>query len=574
MNRPPIPTGSRILLAEQAKAEIGKAWLTQTGFGYKSFFLNGPSSVRFDFSTLTLETGYYRIGLIVRTGTRWDNAIGQIQHYRLHLNSSSKDEKVTIENLSTLIEPEFDPVMDSGEPDSWANWYGSIQPNRPILLQGDETLLFENLENHGGVLALWIQPVHPLNSVTIDLTVPAPQHAFIEDTQPTVDLTMRLPEGLPPLEAQIQVEWLDMLTDTAHTSQEPLGLRPGEHQQQTLTRSVPPGVYRVTVSLVDENGATIRNPSSARCFLAYAPTRMAKDLPEDWPLAVHVNPEIPPLPGFKWYRYFALWSETNPAHGVYDWDEIDKVYKAVKEEGGLLMIASDGSPLWTSSKEKEGMNWMKNATAHPPDDWETLQTYLKKLVERYQDDSGTLAALELVNEPNTQARWLGTTEDMIEMAAIFREVASSSAHPIQIVGLSISAGHHIAFVKEQIQAGLLEHIDAISAHFYEELMSFEADTPINNLPRHVQMLEEPMRSAGFDLPMINTESGIGFANREQDRLITQTELNARAEAHSDFKPAEPWLIGKNWRDVSERRAAAGYVSGTVTLMASDVRPSF
>ena len=242
--------------------------------------------------------------------------------------------------------------------------------------------------------------------------------------------------------------------------------------------------------------------------------------------------------------------------------------------GGRLLIASDGSPVWTSARGKAGMAWSAEATAYPPDDWGHLREYLDTMLARYADERGTLAALELCNEANTAERWLGDTADMLAMARVFGEAVKKSGRSIQRIGLAVSAGDQREYVSAQVEAGVLNEVDAVSAHFYEELMSPEAATPINNLPRHVAMLREPMRAGGFDLPMINTECGIGFAPRVGDRLPTQEELNEQAQNDPKFDARQPWLLGPVWRPVSERRAAATYVAGIVQLMALDVRQSY
>src|SRR5690606_30735807 len=76
------------------------------------------------------------------------------------------------------------------------------------------------------------------------------------------------------------------------------------------------------------------------------------------------------------------------------------------------------------------------------------------------------------------------------------------------------------------------------------------------------------------LPAWNTESGAEFTPREAGRLVSQAELNRRAQAHPAFNPDQPWLIGDQWRLISERRAAASYVNAMVMLMALGVERTF
>lgn len=571
---PGAPLGSFELPASSGRVIRGEAWLSNTDAGASGFHMHGASTVAFDLSLLKLTAGHYIVGAIARTGTRWADATDQVPRYRFHVKRSASAPK-QLPPLTIPIGSKFQPVMGSGNPGSWGNWYGVLQSPAPLYLNGNEAIHLENLENHGGVLILWVQPVHAQNSVAMTLETSAPQNAFIINQTPAVDLQLHLPEGLPAVDTMIESTWLDLLTESEITTRQALQLKPGETRNILLERALLPGVYRISATLIDpESKVLIDNPSGARLTLATAPARLANSLPDDWPMGAHVNASTPPLPGFRWYRYFAQWAEINPAPDTFVWGEFDRIFADVREVGGKLLIASDGAPLWTSAKEKAGMPWSAEATAHPPDDWQTLRDYLDALIERYHDETGTLGALEHWNEANTETRWLGDSYAMLEMADVFDQATAHTDPTVKTVGLAISAGDFRGYAKEIIDAGLLKYVDAVSAHFYEELMSFEASIPINNLPRHVAMLAEPMKAAGIDLPMLNTESGIEFVSRAGGRLVSQTELNSLAEAHPDFDPAHPWMLSTQWRAVSERRAAAGYVSGTVLLMAHDVRQSF
>jgi hypothetical protein len=190
------------------------------------------------------------------------------------------------------------------------------------------------------------------------------------------------------------------------------------------------------------------------------------------------------------------------------------------------------------------------------------------------DGSGTLAAWETVNEANTPDRWLGTTDQLVEEAKIFHDVSrESKGHPL-VVGIAASAGMQDNYVNAVIKAGILPSLDVVSAHFYEEMLSYERETPRNNLPIHVEMMAKPMHQAGFNLPVWNTELGIAIVPRENGSMVSQQELNRRSA--SPASPTEPWLLDTKgtWRSLSERRAAGSDVAGIVMLMGMGVGKSF
>lgn len=516
---PKAPAGSHLLSAPAAEVIEGEAWLTTTRDGTPAFHLHGQSAIRFALASLHLPPGSYHIGVIARTGTRWADESNQISNYRIRLDFTSGARTILV-GLKQMEAPHFIPVRDDGEPGGWANWYGTLRADTSCVLEGNETFLIENLENHGGILAVWLLPVEPLNTLELKVNVPANHHAFTLGEVPTLEVYLRLPHQVPPVETILTVQWEDLLTGEFHRTNCPLSMKPGDEKQLTFVRSLPSGVYRYRVSI--EGSADLATSdliTEDHGVFACAPAHVTRTLPDDWPLGAHVARDIPPLPGFRWYRYFASWADVNPTPGVYDWTVTDRVVESVRKVGGRLLIAGDGFPIWASKRGKAGMPWSAQATAYPPDDWQSMATYLTNFLQRYADTQGTIGALELCNEANTPERWLGSTEDMLGMARVYRAAADAVHPPIDVIGLAVSAGDQRDYVQTMVDAGLLDLVDAVSAHFYEELMSHDPETPINNLPKHVEMMQTPMRQAGINLPIINSECGVGFVPRTRGALL-------------------------------------------------------
>jgi hypothetical protein len=310
-------------------------------------------------------------------------------------------------------------------------------------------------------------------------------------------------------------------------------------------------------------------------YFAYAPAEAGARLKDDWPLAIHITDKDPiPLPGFKWCRYFAMWPDLNPEPGVYSWAPLDRAYSSAKSAHMKMLAASDGAPVWTSSRGKVQMDWSKNATAYPPDDMEDLKQYLAAMRTRYDDGSGTLAGWEMWNEANTFQRYQGSYVQLVEMAKIFREEADKASPPIEVGGICVSAGHHEAFVEDTAAAGILDHIDVVSGHFYEEMHSYEIESPVNNLPKHAAMLRRPLERLGYRLPIHNSECGIAPFPRQPDRIPRQEEVDRyyRQAGVPDHK--FPWITREGWRTVSEFRGAAEFAAGIVMLMAEGVTRSY
>ncbi len=395
-------------------------------------------------------------------------------------------------------------------------------------------------------------------------------NAWIQSPTPNLVLTQRAER---PWTGQLEIERRDLLSETLRVTQLPVRVEAGDELRLQIPPdpSHPYGVFKLQVTLQGEDG--ISHPLSNLHTYAYAPAPLAKTLDDDWPLGIHITSQDPrALPGFKWYRTFSMWAYDNPADGEYRWDKLDKAFGAVKEIGGRLVLANDSTPAWTVAPERvDGLPWVPNATAYPPDDLVHLRRYLDALFARYGDASDTLAVLEVWNEPNTPVRWLGTHAQMVEVARVYKQAAQAQPHPPRVFGVQLSAGSHFRYLEGLMQAGLLEVVDGVSGHWYEELMCFDPQTPISNLHQKVENFRKVIPAGDWGkIPVWNSESGISICAREEGKLVSQQTLNHRAEANPVFDPAQPWLLGPGWRPVSERRAAAGYVGGTLLLMSEGV----
>jgi hypothetical protein len=427
----------------------------------------------------------------------------------------------------------------------------------------------------GGVLAGFASPACA-DAPPLSLKSGVPLSAFTLDHPPSIEITVG---GKAEWHGFIRVECFDLLSEKTTVDYVSADAAEGHEATVKYTPTVPFGIYRLDCAPVTSREEIPVSRTTERTTFAYAPARDPHQLPDDWPLGAHVTFDDPPLPGFKWYRYFSSWAEDNPGKGQFDWSKLDTVYARVRDIGGRMLIANDTTPSWTAPARPVTRPWVKSATAYPPDDMNDLRAYLDTMLQRLDDKAGTIGGLEVWNEANTPDRWMGTPEQMVEMARIFREVASASQKrvqrptPARIVGIAVSSGDQQDYVRGIIHAGILPYVDVVSGHWYEEMLSYDRATPINSLPLHVDLLAKPMHEAGFSLPIWNSESGIGVMPREDGKIVSQDELNRRALPA--FDPKQPWMAGKNqWRNLSERRAAASFVAGTAMLMALGVEKTF
>jgi len=429
-----------------------------------------------------------------------------------------------------------------------------------------------------GCALFCIAPLCVAARPALSLKATEPLSAFTLDCPPNIELTVA---AGTEWHGFIYVKLYDLLSEVSTVDYLSADSALQREVTQKYSPKVPFGVYGLDCALVDKRGQIPVEGAGIRLTFAYAPAADPHQLPDDWPINAHVTFEDPPLPGFKWYRYFSSWAEDNPAKGQYDWSRLDTVFARIRTIGGRLLIANDTTPAWTASGRPVTRPWVKNCTAYPPDDMNDFRAYEDALLGRYDDKAGTIGGLEGWNEANTPDRWMGTPEQLVSMAKILREEVTASRtrvqrpSPAQVVGIAVSSGDAQDYVHGVIKAGILPCLDVISGHWYEEMLSYDRATPINSLPLHVDLLAKPMHEAGFFLRIWNTESGISSVPRENGRIVSQDELNRRASALPAFDPKRPWLLdGTRWRDLSERRAAASFVAGTALLMSLGVEKTF
>ncbi|MCC6240198.1 MAG: beta-galactosidase [Phycisphaerales bacterium] len=384
-----------------------------------------------------------------------------------------------------------------------------------------------------------------------------------------------------PWQGSIQIDCFDLLSEQTITQHIAIVVPGSNTATYHYKPQLPNGVYRLDTALVgDASDPLVNTAKKVRTFIAYAPGVMARELPDDWPIGMHISTNwaadrpLIMLPGFKWCRVFNNWSQANPALGKYDWSRLDPVVAAVKDAGGRVVIANDHTPAWTvTSDNPHVITRSVDAVGDPPDDMGNFRTYIRALLERYDaDGSGIIGALENWNEANAWPHWATAFKELTEAAKVMKEEADRSPSHPKVIGISLSAGQHAGYVNGSVQAGQLQYVDIVSGHWYGEMHTYSTDHL--SIYTHWLILHKPMVDAGYDLPIWNTESGIKSVERENGRLVPQDELNRRARADEEFNPAEPWKIGKSWRAVSEQRAASEYVAGIVRLMSLGVSKTF
>jgi len=521
-----------------------------------------------------VQPGTYEVGAVYVTGNHIGEPYGLVSN--LVLTAPRADgTTVDVSAFGPPSEPNLPPVRAQGkETTEWAGYLGYAEATGgAIYIDGQHPL---GLRYGGGTVSLYAIRLVPVNGpadlVTTKIDTDAPDHAFYDGVPPKLSIAVHNSSN-NPWTGQIEVDRYDMLTDTSTPDLRPAFTLPA-NGDTTLTYEpvLPYGVFRLTAR---GNAGGKPGTFTSSVVVANSPAKLAKDLPDDWPLGTHHSNPSPilkqPMPGFKWYRYFCSWSALNPAKGQYNWKELDATLGDITGVGGKLLLVFEGAPQWTSAK---AIAAKQSPSRFAPDDMDDYRTFLRALVDRYEHTA--LGAIEVWNEYNANARWQGTWDELVDMHKVTYEETRRTDGRIKVVGITISPGHHFGYVEDLTERGVLNYCDIVGAHFYEEQGSLDRLNPRNSMPLHVDMLHIPMYRIGKFLPIWDTESGTGWENvnggpRPGGRMESQDEMIDELEKRPNYNPQEPWLM---WANSSERRMAAQVVSTTVSELGYGVEKHF
>ncbi|MGU3653228.1 cellulase family glycosylhydrolase [Mycolicibacterium sp. A43C] len=177
--------------------------------------------------------------------------------------------------------------------------------------------------------------------------------------------------------------------------------------------------------------------------------------------------------GVTQIRIFVPWRAVEPAPGVYNWSEVDKVVDAAYERGIAVMGAVTSTPTWASD--------IQDSAYGAPRDPGDFGDFMGALAERYgagADDPETarISAYEIWNEPQSFVFWSPRPDP-----AAYTELLKAGYTAVKavdptgtVVGGVVTAGlswgginiNPVEFVETMYESGAAGYFDALSYHPY------------------------------------------------------------------------------------------------------------
>lgn len=137
---------------------------------------------------------------------------------------------------------------------------------------------------------------------------------------------------------------------------------------------------------------------------------------------------------FSHVKQTFAWEDVEPARGVYDFTQSDRILDMIEGRGLHLVARLSDAPEW-AHPSVGGVRHVDYVDA-PPDDFADFATYCRTLAERYR---GRIAAYQVWNEPNLSREWGNRTPDAAGYVGLLAACSEAirAADPDAII---ISAG--------------------------------------------------------------------------------------------------------------------------------------
>lgn len=214
--------------------------------------------------------------------------------------------------------------------------------------------------------------------------------------------------------------------------------------------------------------------------------------------AAHGWPTIPFAVWRLWDAEVA-WPQLEPRDGAWQFERLDSYVALADQHHVRILLLLGLSPQWASARPEEHSTY-KPGNAAPPASVRTWRNYVSTVASRYK---GRIHEYELWNEPNSQAFYSGTIEEMVVLAREASQAIRSVDPAAIVVSPSATDAKGVAWLRQFLQAGGGKYVDVIGYHFYAGGKPPEAMLPL------IEEVKQTVRDAGVNKPIWNTETGWG-----------------------------------------------------------------
>ncbi len=244
--------------------------------------------------------------------------------------------------------------------------------------------------------------------------------------------------------------------------------------------------------------------------------------------------------GFRWIRMDFKWDVTERERGRYDFEEYDRLMKALDEyKMSALFILDYGNPLYDKGA--------------PPRTEETQLAFAHWAAAAAKHFSNRGVMWEIYNEPNNPMFWppRPNVDEYVKLALAVGRAFRSEAPNEKLIGPAVSA-IDFSFLESCFKAGLLDYWSAVTVHPYRQTDPETAGLEYCRLRKLIQRyrtrsgLRPPPGLSDREIPIISGEWGYSSAWRG---LTEEKQAACLArEMLTNMANGIPISIWYDWRD--------------------------
>jgi hypothetical protein len=250
--------------------------------------------------------------------------------------------------------------------------------------------------------------------------------------------------------------------------------------------------------------------------------------------------------GIGWYRVDCEWSQNEPADGVFDFGNSDRMVSHLEGRGAFTALVVSYTPSWASGTTDP---------ASPPRDPSRFVAYVREVARRYRGRAGCIG---IWNEPNLRQFWAGSKQQYLHEILVPSLRAVKEEAPEMLTcgpDLSSSGDERNDWMGPILDAaGPL--LDIITHHQYDG-----SDTPSGRV-REIERMHEFLAARGHGhKPLWITEIGWDSPRFSRSRQASYLRDVMRA------MQGRPWWQKTFWYD--SHGAGWGLFEGDATTPSFD-----
>lgn len=265
----------------------------------------------------------------------------------------------------------------------------------------------------------------------------------------------------------------------------------------------------------------------------HVPIGLCEDYPEETTTMeiIRNDMELLKRSGINLLRISFGWDGIEEEKDKYNWRFWDDYVKMAVDEYGITLIPYICyTPSWNST------GTTTNFWSHTPKDYDEFGQFVTDLVNRYKD---RIKSWELWNEPDIDAYWSGTAEELAKLVKIGSQ-AVRTADSTAIVVCPGLAGHTeftLALFKDH---GVSPFVDVVNIHNYYETWD---GSPIENIVPYVNTIADIIKQHGNNQSIWMAE--VGYSTQRKKAKVSDYYT-----AYYDYEHTPKFQAVQLWRTLT------------------------